>query len=170
MDTITSLINCPVCPKEVFSAIQNIQSLVSLFRAITERFNKVLDEVDAEAARLEHSGLKKPYRIGDNSPGLSHLHTGTIDCPMGFNIDIEPGVWKKLVKTALRTEIYGGGSNQRPLSLLLKEAEARQARWHSDREFMCEQRTRMFGAVHKTACVALNSEHIRFSIQNLNWE
>jgi hypothetical protein len=173
MDTVTSLIQCPVCPKEVFGAIQNLQSIVSLFKAIIERFSKVLDEVDAEAGRLEQSGLKKPYRIGDNSPGLQHLHTGTLDCPMGFSIEIESGDWKKLVKTALRTEIYGGGSNTRPLNLLLKETEVRQAKWHSDKGFLCDQRMRMLGAnhdaVHKTVCAALGSDHLRMSIQNMNW-
>lgn len=170
MDTITSLINCPVCPKEPFSAIQNLQSLVSLFKAIIERFHKVLDEVDAEAARLEQTGQKKPYRIGDNSPGLMHLHTGTADCPMGFNIDIEASDWKRLVKTALKTEMFGGGSNQRPVNLLLQEAEARQARWHGEKEFQCDQRTRMFGADQdKTKCIALGSEQIRMAMQNLEW-
>jgi hypothetical protein len=171
MDTVTNLINCPVCPREPFSAIQNVQSIVSLFKAIVERFNKVLYEVDAEAVRLEQSGLKKRYQIGDSSPELRHLHTGLPDCPMGFRIDIEPGDWRRLVKTALKTEMYGGGSNQRPLSLLLKEAEARQQRWHSEQEFQCDERTRMFGANQsKTTCVALGSDFIKMSIQNLKWD
>jgi hypothetical protein len=171
MDTITSVVNCPVCPKEGFSAIQNVQSIVSLFKAIVERFHKVLCEVDAEAARLEQSGLKKPYRIGDNNPALRHLHTGMPDCPMGFNINIDPGDWRKLVKAALKTEVYGDGSNQRPLMLLLKEAEARQARWHSDAEFQCDSRTRLYGTNQsKTSCVALGSDFIKLSIQNMNWD
>ena len=73
-------------------------------KAVVERFNKVLIEVDREALRLEETGQKKPYRIGDNNPALQHLHTGTLDCPMGFNIEIEGKDWKKLVKTALKTE------------------------------------------------------------------
>lgn len=171
MDTIASVVNCPVCPKEGFSSIQNVQSIVSLFKAVVERFHKVLDEIDAEAARLEQSGLKKPYRIGDNSPGLRHLHTGTPDCPMGFNIDIEPRDWRKLVKTALKTEVYGGGSNQRPLMLLLKEAEARQARWHVNAEFHCDTRKRMFGPnPSKISCVALGSDFIKLSIDRMEWE
>jgi hypothetical protein len=89
MGVLSELINCPQCPKDNFSAIQNIASVVALCKAIIERFNKVLMVIDKEAERLEQSGEKKPYRIGDNSPELQHLHTGTLDCPMGFNIEIE---------------------------------------------------------------------------------
>ncbi|CAG5156996.1 uncharacterized protein ALTATR162_LOCUS4789 [Alternaria atra] len=102
-------------------------------KAIVDRFNKVLIEVDREAVRLEETGQKKPYRIGDNNPALQHLHTGTLECPMGFNIEIEGRDWKKLVKTALKTEVYGGGSNPRPLLDLVKESEARQETWHNGR-------------------------------------
>lgn len=174
MTTVSSLIKCPVCPLDPFSAIQNVSSIVSLFKAIVERFSKVLHEVNLEATRLTQSGQKKPYRIGDNNPALSHLHTGTIDCPMGFNIELEPEVWKKLVKTALKTEMYGGGSNSTPLKLLLKETEERQQRWHNDPEFLGEQRRRLWGQEHcerdKSACESLGGEHIRRAIRMLDWE
>ncbi|KAF2631950.1 hypothetical protein BU25DRAFT_331276 [Macroventuria anomochaeta] len=174
MTTVSSLIHCPICPLDAFSAIQNVSSIVSLFKAIVERFSKVLHEVDLEASRLSTIGSKKPYRIGDNNPALSHLHTGTLDCPMGFNIELEPDVWKKLVKTALRTEMYGGGSNPAPLKQLLKEVEERQQRWYRAEEFLGEERRRIWGREHyegdKGVCESLGGEQLRRAIGILDWE
>lgn len=175
MSALSDLIHCPHCPNEMFSAIQNIQSIVALFKAIVERFSKVLLEVDAEASRLEQGGQKKPYRIGDNNPALFHLHTGTLDCPMGFNIDLEPKDWRRIVKTALRTEIYGGGSSQRPLMDLLKEIELRQEKWHQEKKFWTEERRHIFGGYQhecggSKSCEALGAEHIKRAIDRLPWD
>lgn len=174
MTTVSSLIHCTVCTLDPYSAIQNVSSIVSLFKAIVERFSKVLHEVDLEATRLLNTGAKKPYRIGDNNPALFHLHTGTPDCPMGFNIALEPDVWKKLVKTALKTEMYGGGSNPHSLEALLKETEERQQRWHNDKEFFGQERRRLWGQENcekdKTSCESFAGEHIRRAMGNLNWE
>tara|TARA_R110002003_G_scaffold28_23_gene1714 strand:+ start:4957 stop:5976 length:1020 start_codon:yes stop_codon:yes gene_type:complete len=174
MGVLSDLVHCPQCPKESFSAIQNVQSIVALCKAIVERFHKVLLEIDAEADRLHESGQKKPYRIGDNSPENQHLHTGTLDCPMGFNIEIEPKDWQRLAKTALKTEIHGNGSNPRPLLQLIKEAEARQKRWHENKEYCDTERRQLFGERHpddaKRNCEALNADHIRRVIGNLRWE
>jgi hypothetical protein len=174
MGVLSDLIHCPQCRNDNFSAIQNIASIVALCKAVVERFNKVLMEINAEAERLEQSGQKKPYRIGDNNPKLHHLHTGTLECPMGFNIEIEARDWKRLAKTALKTEIYGNGSNPQPLLQLVKEAEERQKRWHEDAEYHCAEREHLFGKRNagdtEKKCEALGAEHIRRMIGNLDWE
>ncbi|CAN9456838.1 unnamed protein product [Alternaria alternata] len=159
---------------ESYSAIQNVQSIVSVMKAVVERFNKVLIEVDREALRLEETGQKKPYRIGDNNPALQHLHTGTLDCPMGFNIEIEGKDWKKLVKTALKTEVYGGGSNPRPLLDLVKESEARQESWHTKNHSWSDEMKQLHAGRpecdNSGACEALGAQHIRRAINNLRWD
>jgi hypothetical protein len=174
MSVLADIVSCPQCPKEPFSAIQNVQSIVSLMKAIVERFNRVLVEVDREAARLEEAGQKKPYRIGDNNPALSHLHTGTPDCPMGFNIELEPKDWRRLVKTALKTEIYGNGSNARPLLDLVKESEMRQVKWHNDRRSWVDEMIQIHGGREECqdseGCNALGAQHIRRAIDNLKWD
>jgi hypothetical protein len=172
MGVLSELINCPQCPKDNFSAIQNIASVVALCKAIIERFNKVLMVIDKEAERLEQSGEKKPYRIGDNSPELQHLHTGTLDCPMGFNIEARE--FRRLAKTALRTEVYGNGSNPQPLLQLVQEAEQRQKRWHEDKDNNRAEREHLFGkrtpGDTSKKCEALGAEHIRRMIGHLNWD
>ncbi|CAI9633704.1 unnamed protein product [Alternaria burnsii] len=174
MTSLSELIHCKQCPRESYSAIQNVQSIVSVMKAVVERFNKVLIEVDREALRLEETGQKKPYRIGDNNPALQHLHTGTLDCPMGFNIEIEGKDWKKLVKTALKTEVYGGGSNPRPLLDLVKESEARQESWHTKSHSWSDEMKQLHagrsGCDNSGACEALGAQHIRRAINNLRWD
>ncbi|KAL1792097.1 hypothetical protein ACET3X_009848 [Alternaria dauci] len=173
MTALSELIHCDQCPRESYSAIQNVQSIVSVMKAVVERFNRVLIEVDREAVRLEETGQKKPYRIGDNNPALLHLHTGTLDCPMGFNIEIEGKDWKKLVKTALKTEVYGGGSNPRPLLDLVKESETRQENWHNNRHSWSDEMKQLHGGRpecdNSGACEALGAQHIRRAIDNLRW-
>ncbi len=176
MNTLDGLIHCTECPKETFTAIQNVQSVASLFKAIIERFSKVLRQVDTEAAHLEQTGEKKAFRVGDNSPGLMHLHTGTLDCPMGFNVDLEAKDWKRLVKTALKTEVYGGGSNPRPLTDLLKEAEIRQMAWHKimgslpEREQMFPG-SKDFHHLHgHDKCETLGADRLKIAMDNMPWE
>jgi len=171
--TLSTLIHCPTCPLDPFSATQNLQSIVSLFKALVLRFNKVLLEVDAEATRLMQNSEKKPFRVGDNSAALAHLHTGTPDCPMGFNIQLEAREWSKIVKTALRTEVWGGGSNTKPLVELLAETEERQRRWHAEPDLWKEEMGHLKGGrkcAREGICEALGAEHIRRSIEELVWE
>jgi hypothetical protein len=173
MGVLSDLIHCPQCPKDTFSATQNISSIASLCKVIIERFNKVLMGIDAEAERLEQNGEKKPYRIGEANPALQHLHTGTLDCPMGFNIELEAKDWKRMVKTALKSEIYGNGSNPQPLLTLVEEAVKRQKRWHEDEEFYCAERRHLFGERNENAkkkCHALGADHIKHVIGCLKWE
>ncbi|KAL6155747.1 hypothetical protein ACJBU6_05948 [Exserohilum turcicum] len=174
MSALADIIACPQCPKDPFCAIQNVQSIVSLMKAITERFNKVLIGIDREAARLEETGQKKPYRIGDTNPALLHLHTGTPDCPMGFNIELEAKDWKRLVKTALKTEVYGGGRNSQSLLDLVKKSELRQEKWHNDRHSWVEDMVQLHGGrgdcANSQGCQALGAQHIRRTIDHLRWD
>lgn len=174
MSTLSTLIHCAQCPQEPFTAIQNVQSIVALFKAIVERLNKVLLCVDREAAELESTGKKKPYRVGDTNPALSHLHTGTPDCPMGFNIELEARDWRKIAKMALRTEVYGGGSNSRPLLNLVSESERRQERWHAQEESWSDEMKQLHAGRKEckngTGCEALGAQHIRSMLDGLKWD
>lgn len=160
---------------EVFSAIQNMQSLNGLLAAIAERFHKVLAGIDAEAIRLEQAGEKKPFRVGDNSPENMHLHTGRLDCPMGYDLKLDPHDWRKLAKQMLRTEVLGGGHNPIPLIKIVEDLESRQERWHADRSVHIEERTRLFGAENMCSSTSENAlclrmaGQIRVMIDKMDW-
>lgn len=154
MTTASTLLHCEKCPKEPFTAIQNVQSLSALLSALAERFHKVLNEVEIEAGRLENTHGKKLFRMSENNPGTTHLHTGDANCLMGFNIELEGKDWRRLVKKAVRTEVLGGGTNPVPLKLMLDLFEQRQRRWHTNHVQMPEMdaRVRIFG--EQNACAS----------------
>jgi hypothetical protein len=74
------------------------------------------------------------------------LHTGTLNCPMSFEIQLEPSDWKKFAKQGLRMEVFGGGQNKTSFISLLNAMEMRQRRWHADKSMHTEERTKMFGS------------------------
>jgi hypothetical protein len=176
LTTASTMIHCTKCPTEAFAAIQNMQSLNALLSAIAERFHKVLAGIDAEAVRLEQTQGKKAFRVGDNSPENRHLHTGTLDCPMGYDLNLDPQNWKQLAKQMLKTEVIGGGHNQTPLLGLVEELEKRQHRWHHDTSMHTEERTRLFGAENmcrnkgeQAMCLRMIG-HIRIMVEQMNWD
>ncbi|KAF1996882.1 hypothetical protein P154DRAFT_305424 [Amniculicola lignicola CBS 123094] len=175
MSTAHNLIQCEKCPKNPFSAIQNVFSLTGIMTALAERYHKVLQTIDQEAAQMDQTGEKKSFRIGDNNPALAHLHDGTENCPMGFNIDLEATEWKRLAKNAVRTEVFGGGSNPAPLFALLQQFEDRQTTWHTS-DINLEERERIFGKCimqnrnkGEMQCVR-NIQTVRFIISNMSFE
>lgn len=92
---------------------------------------------------------------------------------MGFDIQLEAREWSKIVKTALRTEVWGGGSNTRPLVGLLSETEERQRRWHADPGMWKDEMghsSRVEDCVTGGSCEALGAEQIRRAIEGLAWE
>ncbi|ORY13494.1 hypothetical protein BCR34DRAFT_264339 [Clohesyomyces aquaticus] len=171
----SDIVRCDKCPADPFNAIQNVLTLASLLSALAERYHKVLFEIESEAIRLEQAGKKKPFRVGDNNPALHHLHTGTLDCPMGFDVELEAGEWRRLAKKALKTEVLGGGSNLTPLTALLDQMEARQRRWHAE----CghgEERERLFGKQREcekpeeeAMCLKMINQ-VRTMIGRMEWE
>ncbi|KAF1923942.1 uncharacterized protein M421DRAFT_73991 [Didymella exigua CBS 183.55] len=163
--TIATVLRCPTCPLDRFSAMQNVSSISALFKALLERFSNALREIDAEADRLRAARATKPFRMGDGSPALAHLHTGAPDCPLGFDVALDPDVWRALVKTALRAEVDGGGSNPMPLAVLLEEAEERQGRWHRDERFLGGEGRGEDGG----KCESLGAEHVRRAMGMLDW-
>ena len=161
---------------DVFSAIQNIQSLNSLLSAIAQRFHKVLANIEEEATRLEQTGEKKPFRVGDNSPENAHLHTGMNDCPMGYDLNLDPQDWRKLAKLALKTEVLGGGHNPTPLIKVIEDVEKRQHDWHFDTSTHVHERAKLFGAenMHRhdngeVACLRMVSQ-VRKMVEAMKWD
>lgn len=174
--TASAMIHCPKCPRAAFNAIQNVQSVSALLTAIAERFHKVLAAIDTEADRLESIGEKKDFRMGDNDPQNAHLHTNSMDCPMGFDIKLEAKDWRKLAKQMLKTEVLGGGRNPNSLWALLEQLEARQRRWHTDVSMHTEERTKLFGAHNMcrskgddAVCLRMVNQ-TRLMINQMNWE
>jgi hypothetical protein len=142
--------------------------------AIAERFHKILKAIDTEAEELERTGARRSFRVGDNNPMLQHLHSGTEDCPLGFNIELTGKDWKNLAKMVVKTEVLGGGRSSNSLNALLDQFEQRQKKWHSDPE-TAEERADVFGDQSccrnqdDATCVRM-IDSVRAMIRNMKWD
>jgi hypothetical protein len=129
-----AVLECPQCPKESTSAMQNIMLLTTLLTSITDCYRKLLLSIDTEAKRVEEAGEKKHFRMGDSSPEKAHLHTGTLDCPMGFYVDLNGQEWRTLARKVVKADVVGSGValNSSAVLGLADMLEERQRRWHRD--------------------------------------
>jgi hypothetical protein len=135
MKTTTKVLECKECPKQTSSAMQNMMLLSTLLLAMTDSYRKLLQSIDTEAARLKVSGKKKTFRMGDNAPERMHLHTGTPDCPMGFDIELDSDEWRKLARKVVKADIESTPQSLRETVSVLgltEMLEVRQIRWHQD--------------------------------------
>ncbi|KAF2813451.1 uncharacterized protein BDZ99DRAFT_438623 [Mytilinidion resinicola] len=168
------ILHCPDCPRETFSGIQNVITLTSLLTAIAERYHRALKAIDEEAEQLEKSGRKKDFRVGEMSVNTLHLHTGEVDCPMGFHIELGAEEWKKLAKKVIKTEVLGKGSSPTPLIEVVEQMEKRQTEWHSRMHEMNPEREKLFGRcndAHQSGdatCLRMVKQ-VRMMIDAMNW-
>ncbi len=122
---------CQQCPKDRNTAMSNLMFLTTLLTSIVERYDRVLKQVDADAQQASGSGKAIPFRMGENRPEYAHLHTGTFDCPMGFDVDISPSEWRKLARKAIKADVLGPAPNGRQsISDIVDLFEQRQHQWH----------------------------------------
>lgn len=173
MQAASSMLQCQQCPTKMFTLLQSTHAVTTLLTAIAERFHRILKAIDEEAESLEQRGEKKSFRVGDNNPLVQHLHTGTPDCPMGFNILVEAAEWKSLAKKVIKTEVLGGGSNPLPFCTLLEQFEKRQERIHTS-DSLQEERRSMYGGPHcehpeEPLCMKMIN-HVRVMVENLQFE
>ena len=121
----TEAVRCQICSVKFTSALQNSMLLGTLMNIVIYEYRKLLHHIDKQSM----NGEMKLIRMGDNSPGTEHLHTGTPECPMGVNMELSGKEWRNFARRALRKEVLGPGDHC--LSQILQEMKDRQQRWHS---------------------------------------
>ncbi|KAI9738703.1 MAG: hypothetical protein M1834_008208 [Cirrosporium novae-zelandiae] len=129
--TAANVLRCPQCPQNPMTRLQNVMLLGTLLPLIVYGYQQLLASIDREAS----SENPRSFRIGDSTPAHQHLHTGTPDCPLGLNIDLDPDDWRLLARKTIKKDILGNGNEdtQNGLLNLINEMEQRQRRWHSEK-------------------------------------
>ena len=125
--TACGVLRCSQCPKAYSSAFQNISLLGTLLPIIIMEYAKLLNHIDEKSAR----GESITFRMGIQDPALMHLHTGTDDCPMGFNVELSAVEWRKTARRVIRQQVLGAKSGDGNLSSVIDELDQRQHVWHS---------------------------------------
>lgn len=129
--TAYSVLTCEQCPRERGSAASNLMLLTTLLTSIVDRYDHVMKGIDTQAEHARETGESIPFRMGENRPETAHMHTGTLDCPMGFDIDLSAAEWQKLARKVIKADIIGPAPHGR-LSVLdmVNLFEERQRQWH----------------------------------------
>jgi hypothetical protein len=132
LSTTTSVLTCEQCPKQTMTAMQNVMLLTTLLTTITDGYRKLIRAINAEADRVRETGEIKKFRVGDSTPERMHMHTGTVDCPMGFDIELDYDEWRKLACKVVKADLEGSQSGTASILGLADMLAERQKRWHSN--------------------------------------
>ncbi|KAL9078436.1 MAG: hypothetical protein Q9157_002625 [Trypethelium eluteriae] len=131
MVTAEEVLTCEECPKDFSTASQNLHMTCALLGTIGNGFRQLLKGIDQEAAFAEARGEKKALRVGDMNVANSHLHTGTLDCPMGFNVEIAASEWRELARKAVIASFNGMNGATGLMDIVQKLEERQRARHFS---------------------------------------
>jgi hypothetical protein len=166
--TAYNVLRCEHCPLDRSTASSNLMLLTTVLTCVVDRYDRVLKDITLQADRAEQSGETIPFRMGENRPETAHLHTGTLDCPMGFDIDLSSREWRKLARKVVKADVLGPAPHGRQSVLdLVNLFEERQHQWHlrPDVEHLRAHYERLHGPLHnENNClkfVEVVRQHIR---------
>ena len=165
------IVRCKECPKTHGSALQNLMLLCTLLALIVNEYSRLIAHIDDRAAREGTITM----RMGDTSPERMHLHTGTPDCPMGFNLELSGAEWRKMARKAVKQAVAGSDHAIRgSFTGIIEELEQRQRTWHTksgqaEQHGQCKDCAQQepSDAVGQSTCLHMVN-NIRRSLQALN--
>lgn len=92
------------------TATLNIHMLISLLMTVIDAVQKLLQDIDAEAARVDAAGTTKQFVLADASAPL-HMHTGTANCPARFGMELSGVEWRDLARKVVKAQVVGSSSS-----------------------------------------------------------
>lgn len=120
------VVRCQKCPQGFNTAIQNSMLLVALLQMLINEYTKLLKHIDERAIK----GESIAFRIGEVSSCFDQRHTGTPDCPMAINVDLNGEEWRMLARKGVRQQVFGSVEGKECLLNIIQEMRDRQAVWH----------------------------------------
>ncbi|KAL8823133.1 MAG: hypothetical protein Q9191_006148 [Dirinaria sp. TL-2023a] len=119
---------CENCPTQYASALQNLMLLSTLLPLISHGYANLLSHLDERASRTESVTM----RLGEHDKTLDDVlkHTGTIDCPMSFDVDLTAEEWRSVARKAIRRKVIGNAVTDTTLLGVVNSLENRQRSWH----------------------------------------
>ena len=162
----SEVVQCRECVQEYNGALQNSMLLVTLLSLVISEYGKLLEHVEARAATDE----KIPLRMGESSPGLEHLHTGTPDCPMGFDVEVDGSQWRLFARKVIGKEIHGVQGHS-GLSQTLEQMKDRQVQWHAPHQLEHNRQNMSEGGPAGENCICVHLifiDRLRSQLNALN--
>ncbi|KAI9699106.1 MAG: hypothetical protein M1836_003295 [Candelina mexicana] len=139
-----SVLRCPRCPSVFASSMQNLMLLGTLLQLLAVCFSNMLQSIDREAAALSAERGKRKFRMGDMSDGTAGMHTGTLDCPMAFEVELTASEWRTMAKKVVLHDLRGPDGKGGLMGLLnsmeerQKERHRSQSRYEDGNEVACK--------------------------------
>jgi len=117
---------CKQCPIQYASALQNLMLLSTLLPLIAHEYSKLLAHIDDRASR----GGTITFRIGEKENTLGHMirHTGAVDCPMSFDMEMSTEEWRSMARKVIKKKVMGPDDTS--VLGVLNDLESRQRHWH----------------------------------------
>ena len=127
-DVAQGACSCEICPTQFASALQNLMLLSTLLPLISHGYAKLLSHLDERASKNESVTL----RIGEHDKTLDDMlkHTGTVDCPMSFDVDLTAEEWRSMARKAIRRKVIGNAKTDLSVLGVVNSLESRQKSWH----------------------------------------
>ena len=163
------ILTCKKCNEgtETSAVRQNTNFVLTLVSSLGCAFDRLLRYIDAEAKAVSESGLKKQFAMGDTSPHLMHLHTGTDDCPMRFDVELDGTEWRKFAFRATKAQIDDKRDGRLTLESLVDALQTRQQTWHAAVESGgVSQACRVSHASQDPSCLSL-ARNVKMMIEDM---
>lgn len=182
ISTANTVLNCPQCPKSYAMATQNIHMLLGLLMTLNDSVSKLLAAIEAEAARVAAAGQRKQFLMADAS-APAHMHTGTDDCPVRFDMALTAAEWRELARKVVKRQLVGSAAEEEAegdaadgtLYGTLAAFVRRQNRWHDDPEMktlrvgaMGLESVERLEELSKTKLCVQNVEHVKMRLDMLD--
>ncbi|KAI9722210.1 MAG: hypothetical protein M1812_001682 [Candelaria pacifica] len=132
INTGYTVLQCTQCPSLFASSLQSLMLLITLLQLLAVCYSNMIQSIDREASALSDSGGRKKFRMGDMSDGTAGMHTGTLECPMAFEIELSANEWRTMAKKVVVNDVRGA-DGKGGLMGLLSSMEERQRERHRSR-------------------------------------
>lgn len=123
---VRDAIRCQCCPQSYNTAVQNAMMLCTLLHLVIKEYVELLKYIDERS----RDDSRITFRLAESSSTSDPRHTGTPDCPMSVNVDLNGEEWRMLARKAVRQEIIGYDDKSDCLVRLVQEMRDRQSTWH----------------------------------------
>ncbi|KAE8155342.1 hypothetical protein BDV25DRAFT_942 [Aspergillus avenaceus] len=130
--TAAGVLNCTQCPLRYLCVVQNATILGILCVCIAECYSKIMETIDADVRRamdIQDTMQLRLSTVHDKGTYIGHTDPGHATSPL--IIEVIPSEWRRLMRNAVKTEIFGvGNGKEKSFMQLIDGLEERQKGWH----------------------------------------
>ena len=122
-----SVLQCKECLKHFNTALQSGTLINTLLQLVTIEYGRMLNHIEERSSTVD----KLAFRMGEQIPGTEMYHTGTDECPMGFEVELSAAEWRRMTRRVIWNAVYGDSDRDPSLARLTGEYLQRQRQWHT---------------------------------------